>query len=342
MNVEFEALKNAILHKKLDSVYFLHGDEPYFIDAISDLMETSILNADEREFNQTVLYGKDVDMSIVMSHAKRFPMGSDKQVVIVKEAQDIKDLLPKESENSAKKKNQFLTYLSSPQPSTVLVFCYKHKKIDSRTSFSKNLSQFATVFKADNIKDQHLVPWINKYVQQLGYNIQPEASQIIAGYVGNEIGRIVNEIGKLTLLIPKGDTLTEKLITENISPSKDYSIFEFQSAIAKKDILKANRILKYFEQHPKEHPVILIIVSLFGFFNKLIEYQLTEDKKEAASKMSYFQLKDCEIAAKHYSFAKSKQVMSELRVYDMYSKGMDIGSTDQFELIKELLFKILH
>lgn len=333
-------------------IYFLSGEEPYYIDVISNYIEHHALDEADREFNQTVVYGKDTDLVTILGQAKQFPMMSDYQVVLVKEAQNIKELNKsaggdeggKGSTNSATQ--QFLAYINSPQPTTILVFCFKYKTIDKRSSIAKALQKHAVYLESPRLYDNQVPDWIGNYVKDKGYAIGPKATFLMAEFLGNDLGKIANEIGKLLINLPAGNEITAELVQDNIGISKDYNIFELQDALAKKDVLKANRIVNYFSANEKEHPLVMTLSSLFGYFSKILKYHFLQDKSKFAAAQAlgvnpYF-VEGYAKAAMHYNSAKLKHIFSYLKEYDLKSKGVDNNGIGNGELLKELVFKILH
>lgn len=347
--MEFNQILSDLKKKVYKPVYFLMGDEAYFIDLISDYIENNVLDEGEREFNQTILYGKDVTTADVIGAAKRFPMMSEYQVIIVKEAQNIRDLVGKDDDDENKKgkektKPLFVSYLENPQPSTILVICYKYKSIDKRTAIAKTIEKNAVLFESKKLYDNQVADWINNYLKTKGYTINPRAAGLLSEYLGTSLSKITNELDKLMInLAPKSEITLDNIQT-NIGISKDYNVFELQGAIGKKDTLKANRIINYFASNDKDNPMVVTMSSLFGFFSKVLLYHFVTDKKTAPAAIGvgpYF-IKEYEIAAKNYSPAKLKAIFGYLREYDLKSKGVDSGSATHGELLKELVFKILH
>lgn len=321
------------------------GDEPYFIDMISDYIEQHVLDESEKEFNQTVLYGRDVTTADIISTAKRFPMMSEYQVVIVKEAQDTKDLIKKEKEDKKdKQKPMFEAYLENPLSSTILVFCHKYKSIDKRTAVAKLIDKNAVLFESKKIYDNQVPDWINNYLKGKEYSVSPKACQLLTEYLGTSLSKISNELDKLMINLPPKSEISAEHVQANIGISKDYNVFELQTSIGKKEVLKANRIINYFAANPKDNPMVVTISSLYGYFCKLLTYHFLTDKKGAAAALGVhpFFVKDYELAAKNYSVGKLKSIFSYLRDYDLKSKGVDAGSATEGELLKELVFKILH
>lgn len=343
--MEYNEIISELKKKTYRPVYFLMGEEPYFIDMISDYIENNVLDESEKEFNQSVLYGRDVNTAEVIGAAKRFPMMSEHQVVIVKEAQDIKDLVKKEgADKKDKVKTPLEAYLENPLPSTILVFCYKYKTIDKRTALAKLIQKHAAMFESKKLYDNQVADWISNYLKSKDYTINTRAAALLNEYLGTSLSKVTNELDKLIINLPPKSEITQEHIQANIGISKDYNVFELQAAIAKKEVLKANRIINYFNANPKENPMVMTVASLYGYFCKVLIYHFLADKKTAASALGvnpYF-VKDYEVAAKGYSVGKLKSIFSYLREYDLKSKGIDRGSASEGELLKELIFKIMH
>lgn len=334
-------LKNKVYHP----VYFLHGDEPYYIDFISDYIENHVLNDMEKEFNQTVLYGRECDILSVVSTAKRYPMMSNYQVVIVKEAQDVKNLVSK-SEKDDDDKNPLINYILHPQKSTLLVFCYKYKAIDKRTRLAKAINKHAILFESKKLYDSTIPGWVTAYLKNKGYSIEERAAMLIGEYIGNDLTRIANELDKLCLNISKEIMIDSSLIEKYIGISKEFNVFELQNALGIKNVLKANRIINYFAANEKSNPLVMTLGNLYSYFNKLMASQMLSDKSEKniASELGIhpFFVKDYVKATANYKSQKLIEIFSLLREYDLKSKGVNNESTGHGELLKEMVFKILH
>ncbi len=327
---------------KYKPVYLLHGEEPYFIDQISNYIENHVLTDSEKGFNQTVLYGKDTDIVTVLNAAKRYPMMADYQVVMVKEAQDMK--WGKEDDDK-KGINPFLSYLDKPLPSTVLVFAYKHGKFDKRKKAYKAISKSGLVFESSSLYDNKIPAWIESYVADKKYRMNAQASAMLAEYLGNDLQKIANELDKLMLNIPAGKEIVLKDIQDNIGISKEYNVFELQAALTRRDVLKANQIVNYFEANPKANPIVLILSNLYNYFSKVLLFHYLRNKPaaDAAREMGvnpYF-MKDYELTSRTYDQWKLMQIIGLLKEYDLKSKGVDSNATHG-ELMKELVFKIMH
>ncbi|MBE9585072.1 DNA polymerase III subunit delta [Mucilaginibacter sp. JRF] len=329
-------------NRKFKPLYLLHGEEPYYIDLISNYIEHNALPAAERSFNQTVLYGKDTEMMTVLNAAKRYPMMADYQVVLVKEAQEMKW---GKDDDDKKHINPLLAYLENPLPSTILVFCYKYAKFDKRKKTYKAIEKSGLVFESTSLYDNKIPGWIEGFVQDKGYRANQQATNMLAEYLGNDLSKIANELEKLMLNVPQGEEITLKHIQDNIGISKEYNVFELQAALAKKDVLKTNQIINYFEANPKANPIVLLFGNLNNYFSKVLVYHYVKDKtpQNLAKEMGvnpYF-VKDYEQAARNYNFAKTMQIIGLLREYDLKSKGVE-SNLPPGELMRELMFKILH
>lgn len=310
------------------------GDEPYFIDLIADYAEKNILDDNEKEFNQSVLYGRDVDVQTIISEAKRYPMMADKQVVIVKEAQNVRNIEDLES------------YVQNPLDSTILILCYKYKSLDKRKTFPKTIAKHGVLFESKKLYDNKVPEWISGYLKEKNYSAGPKSTQLLTEYLGADLGKISNELDKLMINLPAGTEITPDHIQQNIGISKDYNTFELNDALGKRDILKANRIINYFGSNIKEHPIPVTIAALYGYYVKIMQYHFLQDKsKESVSRalgVNPFFVQDYISAAKNYSAGQVKGVISVLREFDLRSKGVDNSSAGEAELLKEMVYKILH
>ncbi len=330
----FENILSDLKNKIYYPVYLLSGEEPYFIDVVSDFIEENVLSEQEKEFNQTIVYGKDVDAITVMSYAKRYPMMSNYQVLIVKEAQDLDDI------------EAFLPYVQNPVSSTILVLCYKYRKLDKRKSLFKTIEKFGVVMESPVLYDNKIPDWISNYVKERGFSVSPKAAMLLAEFVGNELSKIVNELTKLFINLPAGSEITEDVVERNIGISKDFNVFELQKALGRKDVYKSNMIIRYFAANLKENPLVKVIPNLYSYFTKVLLYHYLPDKSRnnAASALSVnpFFIQDYQTAARNYPLHRLVAVISNLREYDLKAKGLDNASATDGELMKELVFKILH
>ncbi len=325
-----DQVKKKIFHP----IYLLHGEEPFYIDLISDFIEENALDDSEKDFNQAILYGKDVTVDDIISQAKRFPMMSNYQVIIVKEAQNIDKL------------DELSTYIQKPQKSTILVLCHKHKKIDGRKQFFKLSKTNGVEFESPKIYENQVPAWIADFAKQKNYRIGSKACTMLSEFLGNDLSRVANELNKLFILTPNGSEITPDLIEKNIGISKDFNIFELTNQIGSRNIFKTFQIVNYFESTQKENPPQKIIPMLFDFFNKIMIYHFVEDRNPSniAKEIGVnpFFLKDYTTAARNFPPGKTVQIFKYLREYDMRSKGVDDVGTDGGELIKELMTKIMY
>ncbi|MGP8217358.1 MAG: DNA polymerase III subunit delta [Bacteroidia bacterium] len=331
------------LEKKLyHPVYFFCGEEPYYIDMLSQYIEKNVLDEGEREFNQMVFYGRENSIATVLDAAYRFPMMSNYQVIIVKEAQEMKDLFTGGGED----KNMLLTYLEKPQKSTILVFCYKYKKLDMRTSAAKKLSKSAVFFESARLYDRQIPAWIEGYIKDKGYIIGPKALALLAEYLGSDLSKIANELGKLMINLTPPAEITAADIESNIGISKDYNIFELQTALGNRDMGKALQIVEYFASNTKDNPFVMSVVSLYNYFSKLFILHSLKDKSRnnVAAKLGvapYF-VGDYEKAGKAYSPASLQKIFHILREYDLKSKGVGNATISEEELYKEFILKLIY
>lgn len=347
--MKFEQIISDLQNKIYRPVYFLMGEEPYFIDEITDFIAEHVLNDIEKEFNQTVVYGRDVDVAAIIGNAKRFPMMSNYQVVIVKEAQDVKNLVPDPKEKEDKKdkdKHPLEAYLENPLRSTILVLCYKYKSIDRRKTFAKVIEKNGILYESEKLFDNQLPSWIQNFLKKKNYTIRPEAAVLLSEYLGSDLSKISNELSKLEINVAQGTEITTLHIEQNIGISKDYNVFELQRALGKKDVFKSYQIVNYFAANAKENPNVKTIIILYSFFSKILLYHYTPDKSKnnicSVLSINPFFFPQYQTSAKNYSVKKTKQVISLLRKYDLKSKGVDNASVQDGELLKELVYQILH
>ena len=330
-----EALQivNDIRKGILKPIYFLYGEDPYYIDKISDYIASKVLTEEEKGFNQMVLYGKDVSIDDIVGNAKRYPMMAEKQVVIVKEAQHLSRTI----ENLA-------AYVKNPQLTTVLVICYKYKKLDKRKPLYKAVKKDGVVFESQLLRDYQIPAWIQKTGKNVGFSIPQKSAMLLAEHLGTDLGRIVSELNKLKLMLPQGIEITPAHIEENIGISKDYNNFELKKAIGERNILKATKIVTYFGQNPKDNPFVLTVTLLNMFFTQLLQYHGLKDHspKSVASALRinpYF-VDEIQTAARNFPMRRVSEIISHLREMDLKGKGVGTTNTNQADLLKELLVKI--
>jgi DNA polymerase III subunit delta len=316
-------------------IYFLMGDEPYYIDAIATYIEKNVLSEQEKGFNQMVLYGRDVTIEDIVSNAKRYPMMSEKQVVLVKEAQDLSRTIDKLD-----------AYASNPQPSTILVICYKYKKLDKRKKLYKTIDKTGVLFESKKLYENQVADWIRRVLAGKKYSITPKATHMLTEFLGTNLGKINNELEKLQLILPKGSEITPLHIQENIGLSKDFNNFELRKSVGERNVLKSNVIINYFAQNPKDNPTVVTVSLLYSFFSQLLQYHALTDTSKAnvakALKINPFFVGDYQVASKNYPMKKVSQIVSLLRDADLKSKGVGAVNLPQIDLLKELLFKIMN
>lgn len=333
--MSFEAIMTDLKNKIYKPVYFLHGEEEYFIDIISDYIAANVLEEADREFNQTILYGKDVNAGIIIDTARRYPMMANYQVVIVKEAQSLTDL------------DALTSYFARPVETTILVFCYKHKAFDARKNPVLALKKTGVVFRSDRLYDNKIPAWIDIFLKSEGYSITPEASRLLVGSLGSDLLKIRMELGKLTLNLKQGEKIDTDLIEKHIGISKEFNIFELQKAMGDNDIYKTNLIVRHFAANPKSNPFVLTITLLYQFFAKILIFHALKDKSKdnmVASELSVnpFFVRDYRTAARRFPAARAANAISLLREYDMKFKGINNASTSEGELLREMIFRIMH
>jgi len=347
MSHTFESIVHDIRNGKFSPVYFLMGEEPFFIDALASFLETKALTEEEKEFNFSVFYGKDSGMLEIISAARRFPMMAPHNLVVVREAQSLKNLSPKTDEDSFNPEYEaLLRYLEKPLNSTILVFCHKYKTIDKRKKLAKLLSEKGVLFESQKIYDDKLPGWIDKYVRGKGYSITSKATQILADHLGSNLSKVTNEVQKLFIDLDQGQEITPDIIEERIGISKDFNVFELQDALGNLDHAKAYRIVKYFGANQKNNHIVMVLTLLHQYFIKLMIYHYTLDRSERGLAIALgihpFLLKNYHPCAKNFPPDRIEKVFSYLLDCDLKSKGVGVTSTDGGELLIELVFKILN
>ncbi|MEN2416100.1 DNA polymerase III subunit delta [Flavobacterium mesophilum] len=332
---EVVKIVNDIKAGDIKPIYFFMGEEPYYIDKLTEYIEENVLAEEEKGFNQTVLYGRDVSIEDVVSTAKRYPMMADRQVVIVKEAQDLSRNIDK-----------LEAYANNPMETTVLVFCYKYKTLDKRKKVTKVLAQNGLVYESKKLYENQVGDWIKRVLAGKKYTIDPKANAMLVEFLGTDLSKINNELEKLQIILPQGTMITAEHIEENIGFSKDYNVFELRKAIGERNQLKAYKIAENFAHNPKEYPLVMTTGLVFGFFVQLLKYHGLKDKnpKNVASALGvnpYF-LKEYDLAVKNYPMRKVSQIVGALRDIDVKSKGVGANALPQSDLLKEMLYKIFN
>lgn len=332
----YEEIARDLKNRIYKPVYYLMGEESYYIDRISEYIAQTVLNENEKEFNQTILYGADTDIATIINAAKRYPMMSKYQVVIVKEAQGVKNI------------DELSYYLQKPLESTILVLCHKHGVLDRRKKLAAEIEKVGVLFESKKIKDAQLTGFITSYLKRKSIEIEPKASEMMAEFVGTDLSRMAGELEKLIITLPKGQKrITPEQIEQNIGISKDYNNYELRNALIIKDVFKANQIIKYFEENPKTNPLQMTLSVLFNFFSNLMlaYYALEKSEQGIAAQLglkSPWQSKDYLAAMRKYSGVKVMQIIGEIRYCDAKSKGVGNSSLGDGELLRELVYKILH
>jgi DNA polymerase-3 subunit delta len=331
----FEEIFKQLKEKVYRPIYFLMGEEPYFIDRITDQIADQVLTEEEKTFNQIILYGKDTDIPTIINTARRFPMMASLQVVIVREAQHLDKI------------EDLIHYAEHPLASTLLVINYKYKKLDKRKKLYKALEKNGILFESKRLYEDKIPPWISAYLNNRGKRIEPKAAMILTEYLGNDLGKISNELEKLIIVLKADqDIITAEDIERNVGISKDFNNFELNNALAQRNVLKANRIARYFSANQKNYPLALTIPTIYGFFSKVLRYHFLSDKSSrnvaSAIGVQPFFVREYEIAARNYNIAKTVQIISLLREYDLKSKGFGNVYAGPGDLLKELIYKIIH
>jgi DNA polymerase-3 subunit delta len=315
-------------------IYFLMGEEPYYIDKISEFIEKNVLTEEEKGFNQMVLYGRDVTIEEISDNAKRFPMMSERQVVIVKEAQDLSRTIEK-----------LVSYVENPQLSTVLVICFKYKTLDKRKKLYKAIQKSGLIYDSKKLYENQVADWIRRVLSGKNYKIDTKAALMLVEFLGNDLSKISNELVKLMVVLPLNSNITPKDVEENIGISKDYNNFELRKAIGERNVVKSNKIINYFSQNQKANPIVVTISLLNSFFTQILVYHSLNDKSKnsvaRALKVNPYFVSDYTTAAKNYPMRKVSEVIAVLREADVKSKGVG-ANLPSGEILKELLFKIIH
>ncbi len=339
MDASVKKILDAAKAGKYAPVYFLQGEETYYIDLIADYIEANALPEADKSFNQVVVYGKDAAMAPILTHARRFPMMAEKQLVMVKEAQEIADL------NKEGGIRLLLEYLKNPVPSTILVFCHKHKSLDKRKVLGKEIDKYATVLNGKKMYDNQLPQFVSEYARDKKISIDERAITALCEYVGNDLHRLTNEIDKL-VIAAKGVPISVEHVMHGVGVSKDYNIFELQKAIIRKDRLLANKIVNYFEANTRKNPMIPVVAFLYAFFSKLLSASQCADKSDrglvTALKISPYAAKDYAYALREYPVERIIEVISSLKQADLKLKGVNAGSDTEGQILRELVYRIVY
>jgi DNA polymerase-3 subunit delta len=331
----YDRIMKEIEIRQYRPVYFLMGEEPYFIDQITDYISSHVLDESQKSFNLTTLYGRDTDIATIINTARRFPMMSEHQVVIVKEAQTLDRI------------DDLIHYVENPLKSTLLVINYKYRKLDKRKKLTKALEKNGALFESTRLYEDKIPNWISNILKARGKSIEPKAALILTEFLGNDLAKISNELEKLIIVLKEDEgAITPMHIEQNIGISKDYNNFELNNALSQRNVLKANRIVWYFKSNQKNHPIALTITSIYYFFSKVLNYHFIKDKSRknvaATLRIDPFFVREYELAARNYPPSKVIRVISLLREFDLKSKGFGNVTSSPGDLLKELVYKIMH
>ena len=337
-NVSFDTIMADLKAGKFVPVYYLMGDEPYYIDQIADYIAEHALQPEERDFNQTILFGSDVNASQIADTARRYPMMAERQVIIVKEAQNVKNTEPLER------------YFKQPMPSTVLVMCHKNGTIDGRKKeYVRTIQSAGVLFESKKLRDRDLPVFIENYLSSRQVSIDPKSTQMIADNIGADLSRLTSELDKVILSLPEQDRrVTPQVVEDQIGVSKEFNGFELRDAIVNRNVYKANQIIKYFDSNPKSGSIYAFLPNIFNFFQNLMVAYYAPDKRNDYALAQYLELRgswaaqDYMVGMKNYSGTKTLQIISKIREIDAKTKGLDNPNTGAGDLMKELIFFILH
>ena len=329
----------ALKQKQYAPVYFSHGEEPYYINLITNYIEENVLSASEKDFNMTVVYGKEQTMAEILAYARRFPMGSERQVVIVKEAQELQDLKKEEG------RKYLEAYIQSPQPATLLVWAYKHKALDARKSLSKTLAQQAVLVHAKKVYDHQIAAWISTYVRERGIEITEKATWMLQEFIGSNLARLANELNKIQINLKPGTAIDDFMVEAYVGISRTFNAFELQKALARKDAVRAYQIVSHFAANPRNNPAIPLVALLFSFFSKLLLLHHAKDKSESALakllQVNPYFIREYLLAVQHYTLSQVIENIQHLHQADLQLKGVNYPATPEGQILKELVFKLL-
>lgn len=330
----FDAILAELQSGNYKPVYLLHGEEPFYIDLISDYIEEHALDEGGKAFNQMILYGKDIEVKDILDEARQYPMMAERRVVIVKEAQDLKKIQDLEA------------YLANPSPTSILVLAHKYKKIRKNTKIAKAIAKTGVFYSSDKIQDYKIGAWIQNHIKQKGYKIDKATADLIAEYLGNDLSKVSNELGKLFLNLKDEKTITADHVQEQIGISKEYNIFEFQKALSQKDVLKIHRIINFFAGDQKNNHISMILGSLYNYFSKVYTagmYAGSPDgvlMKHLGMGSPYF-VKEYRMAAQNFPPQLMPTIFEALKEADKHSKGVEARSNNALKILQEFVFKIM-
>ena len=332
--VTYDSIIKEINSRQFAPVYYLMGEESYYIDRLSDYIAENVLTEEERGFNQMVIYGQDTDIGSIIAAAKRYPMMAEHQVIIVKEAQTLRNM------------DELVYYLQKPQPTTVLVFCHKYGTLDRRKKVATEIDKVGRLYESKKVKDGLLPSFIVNYVREKGTAIDTKAANMMVESIGADLSRLASELDKLIIAKPKNeDPITPQLVEDCIGISKDYNVFELKNALMVKDVLKANTIAKYMEDNKKTFAMPMVLAMLFNFYSNLMMAYYAPDKSDNGiaaylDLKSPWQAKEYQTAMRYYNAWKVMYIISDIRKYDALSKGYGANATDK-GLLRELIYHIL-
>ena len=332
--MKYNEIIASIDNKEYRNIYFLSGNESYYIDKISKYISTNILTEEDRSFNQVTLYGKETNTQEIIAESKQYPFGANNRVVIIKEAQHVKNI------------ESIMDYINSPLSTTILVICYKEKKIDKRKGFFKTIQKEHLLFESNKLYENQISKWIKDYCNEQNLSITHESCAILVEHLGTDLTRITNELDKLLINLNQEKEITPSVIEQHIGINKDFNVFELQNSLGKKNVLKSNKIAKYLSSNSKHHPFVLTISSIFSFFKKVLIFKQIQnlDKATIAAtlKINPFFISQYQVASRNYTTVQLNFIFKYLRDYELRSKGIDNKNTSTESLLQELIFKILH
>lgn len=333
----FQTIRDDIAHRRFKPVYLFMGDESYFIDVLTDLLSETVLTETEKDFNMLTFYGTDADVNLIISSARRFPMMAEYQLILVKEAQNLEQI------------ELLDLYAKKPMLSTILVISYKHGTIDKRKAMVRSISNIGEVFESKKLYENQIPPFLQSWLREKGIAIDEKSAQMLTDFVGNDISKLIPQLEKLEVSLPAEGPrrITTELVEKNVGISKDYNNFELKNAVISKNIVMANRIVDYFNKNPKENPMVVTVTVLFNYFSNLLEcFWLPKKDKESIMnalniRSAYF-VGEYMTGMRNYNAHKVMEIISDLRTFDARSKGVDNVSASQGELLKELVYRIMH
>jgi DNA polymerase III subunit delta len=337
-------LLKDIRNKRVAPVYLLHGDEPYYLDRVADELEKTVVPVAERGFNQFVLFGKDADVGAVLNYARRYPFMAERQLVLVKDAQSLTGIGDKAAQKLLE------DYALNPLASTVLVLCYVREDgkpaLDERKAWVKSFGSKGVLLGIKKLYENKLVDWVGDYCREQGVKISPKACALLADHIGNDLRRMASEIDKILLNLAVSEEISATTVERLVGISRDYNVFELQKALVQRDVVKANRIVDYFGRNPKDNPLVMILGQLFSYFSKVLLVQASKDQSEKGLApvlgVNPFFVKDYLQAARTFPLVKVADIIHELRVADARAKGIAAPTMSEADILKELIFSILH